>query len=104
MIRMRLSDEEISAIKMAVQENFGPEAKVYLFGSRTDDRARGGDIDLYVESELEGEELVKAKLRAMSQIQLRIGERKIDVVVSSPTAENEARSVVQKAKETGVQL
>ncbi len=104
MIRMRLSNEEISAIKRAVEDHFGPEARVYLFGSRTDDRARGGDIDLYVESGLEGEELQEAKLRAMSQIQLRIGERKIDVVASSPTAENEARSVVQKAKETGVQL
>lgn len=101
---MRLSDEEISAIKRAVEEHFGPDARVYLFGSRTDDRARGGDIDLYVESELEGEELVKAKLRAMSQIQLRIGERKIDIVTTSKAAEDDERSVVQKAKETGVQL
>jgi len=101
---MRLSDEERTAIKMAVQEHFGPEARVYLFGSRADDRARGGDIDLYVESELEGEELVEAKLRVMSQIQFRIGERKIDIVASSEPAENDARPVVKKAKETGVEL
>ena len=101
---MRLSDEEISAIKQAIRDHFGPEARVYLFGSRTDDRARGGDIDLYVESELEGEDLVKAKLRAMSQIQLRIGERKIDIVTAGAEAEDEAVDIVKKARETGVPL
>lgn len=99
---MRLSDEERSAIKRAVQEHFGPDARVYLFGSRADDQTRGGDIDLYVESELEGEELLEAKLRAMSQIQFRIGERKIDMVASSPEAE--AKPIVKIAKETGVPL
>jgi len=101
---MRLSDEEKWAIKRAVEEHFGPDARVYLFGSRADDRSRGGDIDLYVESGLEGEELVAAKLRAMSQIQFRIGDRKIDIVAASETAEDDERPVVQKAKETGVRL
>jgi len=101
---MRLSDEEISAIKLAIREYFGPDARVYLFGSRTDDRARGGDIDLYVESGLEGEELVEAKLRALSQIQLRIGEQKIDMVTSRAEAGNETVDIVKKARETGVQL
>ena len=98
MIRMRLSDEEKTAIKRAVQEHFGPDARVYLFGSRADDRARGGDIDLYVESGLEGEALVEAKLKAISRIQFRIGERKIDIVAASETAEDDERPVVQKGQ------
>jgi len=101
---MRLNNEEISAIKRAVEEHFGPEARVYLFGSRANDRARGGDIDLYVESGLRGEKLQEAKLRAMSQIQLRIGERKIDIVTAGAEAEDEAVDIVKKARKTGVPL
>ena len=41
---MRLNEKEITAIKKAVQKNFGKDTSVYLFGSRTDDAKRGGDI------------------------------------------------------------
>ena len=46
---MRLEPEQIESIKTAVAECMGADGRVYLFGSRTDDQARGGDIDLYVE-------------------------------------------------------
>ncbi len=101
---MRISDEERSAFKQAVLDHFGPDARVYLFGSRVEDRDQGGDVDLYVETGLRGEKLQEAKLEALSQIQLRIGEQKIDMVTSGPEAENEARPIVKKARETGVLL
>ena len=44
---MRLSQEEIDTIKSSVlmiDEN----AEIYLFGSRTDDSKRGGDIDVLI--------------------------------------------------------
>lgn len=34
--RVRLSEEEIKAIKETAKEIFGEKTKVYLFGSRTD--------------------------------------------------------------------
>ena len=49
---MRLSIEEQKAIKDAFRVHFGREDHLWLFGSHTDDTKRGGDIDLYVETNL----------------------------------------------------
>ena len=46
---MRLTTEQICIIKKKAAQIFGEEIKVYLFGSRTDDKARGGDIDIFIE-------------------------------------------------------
>jgi len=45
---MRLSDDEQNVIKTIIAANFGAEAEIWLFGSRVDDKKRGGDVDLYV--------------------------------------------------------
>lgn len=46
---MRLDSQHIAAIKRLAVEQFGAGARVRLFGSRVDDAARGGDVDLLVE-------------------------------------------------------
>lgn len=47
---MRLSPDQTRVILQCVRQQFGADAGVMLFGSRLDDGARGGDIDLLVES------------------------------------------------------
>ena len=101
---MRLSEAEKKAIKQAVHKHFGPEAQVYVFGSRVDDSKRGGDVDLYVETELAGEELVQGKLRAMSDMQRSMGERKIDIITGSSLQNDNALLIVQKARQSGIAL
>jgi uncharacterized protein len=48
---VRLTAEEVQAIKTAAREAFGDDAVVRLFGSRVHDHLRGGDIDLHFETD-----------------------------------------------------
>ena len=48
---MRLSPAQTCLIVQCVHQQFGADARVMLFGSRLDDTARGGDVDLLVESD-----------------------------------------------------
>lgn len=47
---MRLTEAQTKVIVDCVVKQFGADARVMLFGSRLDDAALGGDVDLLVES------------------------------------------------------
>ncbi len=74
---MRLSSQDHLAIK-GVLSKFDPLGRVYLFGSRTDDQRRGGDIDLLFETEREFS--LKEELQARYKLELACGVR-VDLVV-----------------------
>jgi predicted nucleotidyltransferase len=76
---MRISDYEKNSIVNAVSE-VDSEAPIWLFGSRTDDNKKGGDIDIAVLSKRIG---VMEKIRIKKAICDKIGEQKIDLLVSS---------------------
>jgi len=44
---MRISEKEIEIIKSNILKHIN-DAKIYLFGSRTNNLKRGGDIDIFV--------------------------------------------------------
>ena len=83
---MRLSAHDRLAIRRVTAEVAGPDARVYLFGSRTRDDLRGGDIDLLVElaAPQSVHERLKVSVRTAATLQRLIGERKIDVLVADP--------------------
>ena len=76
---MRLKDYEIQAIKDAVYQYDG-DAVIYLFGSRVNDALKGGDIDLLV---ISSRLTYDDKLRIRQTIEEKIGERKIDIIITS---------------------
>ena len=101
---MRLSPQQCSIISTAVAENFGAEANVWLFGSRVDDAARGGDIDLYIEPATENaEEIVESKLRFLVTMYKKLGGQKIDVVIRRQGSK-ENLQIYDIAKQTGIKL
>lgn len=75
---MRLSPEEVAAIKAAAAEAFGPDAVVRLFGSRVRDDLKGGDIDLHVE--WDGDDEWQARSLFEDAFHRRIEPRRVDLV------------------------
>ncbi len=78
---MRLSPHEIAIIRQAVSELAGEDARVRLFGSRLDDHARGGDIDLLVEVPYPVGAPAWLIARLAGRIRHRLGGRKIDLLI-----------------------
>lgn len=101
---MRLSEKQRSIISNAVAENFGTGANVWLFGSRMDDAARGGDIDLYIEATTDdADAIVESKLRFRVSLYKRLGDQKIDVIVRRPGFKGNL-PIYDIAKQTGIKL
>ena len=74
---MRITEPEHEAIRQAITA-IDPDADIYLFGSKADDHARGGDIDLLVISRKMN---LMDKLTVLAKLHQRLGEQKIDLAV-----------------------
>jgi hypothetical protein len=81
---MRLTALELSAIQSAfLKANALSQGRLFLFGSRTDDSRRGGDIDLLIVVPGETDKNKFMKLDFLVEVKKAIGERKIDVTLAS---------------------
>ncbi len=98
---MRLTDQQVDAIKRAAAEIYGEAAQVWLFGSRVDDRKRGGDIDLLIRPPECARHALIDKIRLLGRLEQALGERKIDVVIETA---HDRRPIVEIAHTQGVRL
>jgi len=81
---MRLAHNQIQAIRQIASEVAGSQSRVRVFGSRLDDAARGGDLDLMLEltEPVDNPALIAAQLAG--RVSRIMNGRKVDVLLSAP--------------------
>ncbi len=102
---MRLPVADQAAIADAARAVLPPGSRVMLFGSRTDDTRRGGDIDLLVEppQPMDAQSQLTLSTRLVSRLYRSMGERRIDVLVAA-ASEPTDRLVLAEARRQGIEL
>ena len=99
---MRISTKEKEVIVQEARNEFGNEVRVILFGSRVNDLARGGDIDLMIiPLPNEASQLYRKKIRYLVHLKEKLGDQKIDVLICQP---DDSRGIIKTALQEGVAL
>ena len=83
---MRLDKHTCQIIQEEVAYQFGTRSVVRLFGSRTDDLQRGGDIDLLIELDHLLDDRTKAYCQLTSRLSIQLGDRQVDVLIKDPSS------------------
>ncbi|MEQ1663639.1 MAG: nucleotidyltransferase domain-containing protein [Thiobacillus sp.] len=81
---MRLNSEQTRQITHTVSQFTGGSVEVYVFGSRLDDTARGGDIDLLLESAVPLGLIQRARIKMELEAQLGLPVDIIEHVRDTP--------------------
>lgn len=81
---MRLSEHDAVAIRQFARQMAGDQARVWVFGSRLDDTARGGDLDLMLElpEPVTNPALLAAQFSA--KVTRLMHGRNVDVLLAAP--------------------
>ena len=100
---MRISEQQRQIIKQTICKYFGVDSQVRLFGSRADDNTRGGDVDIYIEPQIQDvDDIVDAKLDTLVALHQLLGEQKIDLVINRKMGIT--LPIYDIAKDTGIPL
>lgn len=99
---MRMPPNYQTTITETAIKVFGARVSVWLFGSRLDDAAKGGDVDLLIklESPTADKAILAARYNAL--LQMKLGLQKFDVLVIDPSTP--LKQIHQHALSKGVQL
>ena len=99
---MRLTVDQVQAIKQTAETVLGAEVRVILFGSRADDAKKGGDIDLMFETDHRVSNHATTVGALYVSLIRKLGDRKIDILLrdlATPPA-----AVLTIARQTGIEL
>ncbi len=95
---MRLSQKEQREIKKILEEIFGGDIEIYIFGSRLDENRRGGDIDIFLQTTkpIVNKRAKRAKAKLLLEESLL---KPVDIII-----EEDANSIIKEQALRGVKL
>jgi hypothetical protein len=103
---MRVTPEQLKVFDTFANRYFGEDAGLWLFGSRLDDKKKGGDYDFFVETALSNaDEIIERKIALLTALQgtAQFEDEKIDIVVKRRVSAFEM-PIYQIAKHEGVRI
>lgn len=81
---MRITQRQAAAIVQLARQLTGLPVEVRVFGSRLNDRAKGGDLDLMVELPAPEANPALLAARLSAKVSRLMDGRKVDVLLSAP--------------------
>jgi predicted nucleotidyltransferase len=87
---MRLSPRDITALSDAVHSVAGTGVRTRVFGSRADDAAKGGDVDIMVEFDTPIESPAALSARIAVRAMRALNGRNVDVLLKAPNLQEHA--------------
>lgn len=102
--KIRLPIKDLLFLEISFEQSFLINDKLFIFGSRTNLQALGGDLDLYIETHAKSvEEAVSIKNTFIQDLLKHIGDFKIDLVLNILSLKNNL-PIYDIAKQQGVLL
>ncbi len=100
---MRITEAQHKAVIKELKLRFGESSQIWLFGSRVDDAQHGGDVDLYVDAEIQMKaQRLHQKLAAGVALEKIFGGAKVDLIVRFPDEKENA--IFRIVKKQGIAL
>lgn len=96
---MRLKQNEINIIKSNILK-YIYDAKIILFGSRVYDDKKGGDIDIFVETNQKVG--LKQQIKILVDLEINGISRKVDMILKTP--ESKEQPIFQTIYKEGIVL
>jgi len=103
---MRITADQLRIVKKLSRHYFGEDAELWLFGSRVDDKQKGGDYDFLIETSLTNpDEIISRKIDMITQLQSSypFEDEKIDIIVKRRQSSFDM-PVYHIVKDEGVQI
>ena len=103
---MRVTTNQINILKNLAYQYFGEDAELWLFGSRTDDRKKGGDYDFFIETSMnDADRIIESRIDLIAELQSTepFEDEKIDIIVKRKASAFDM-PIYQTAKHEGVRI